>query len=107
MTELVVLDKETATGLVKRTLRTNEYILISENDKESLLKLKKRHSRGVKLLMESGDMYVKFGSLGSGKLDTILCMTCMVRAKRGGNSTFTYLCFFFISSKFCIFDVCS
>ena len=84
MSQKVVVSEETAREEVQKLLQRNGYKLICKFDKETLQKFKKRHSRGIDLVIASDCIYVKFGNLGSGKLDTVLCATCMIQQHRGG-----------------------
>ena len=77
---------ETSKELVERELQRNGYKFITSTDKTLHDKVKKRHSRALDLLVNSKSMYILFGNLSSGKLDKIICFTCMVQFHRGGKS---------------------
>ena len=84
MPRVVVSSEETAREQVIKLLERNGYKLICKTDKKTLDKATKRHSRGMDLIVACDCLYIKFGNLDSGKLDTILCSICMIQQARGG-----------------------
>ena len=87
MSKVQILTKETAEQETVKLLKQHDHLFLGKPNDDLIRKVKKRHSHGIRLLTACQDIYVKLGSLSSGKQDKFLCFRRIVQVKRGGNMT--------------------